>query len=83
MYEVHIAPRAVQDMTRLPSGYARLVSKPIAGLAEEPRPRGVRKLRDRAYFRLRVDVNRLLYDIDDEKQAVTIYRVLHRREAHL
>ena len=33
-------------------------------------------------YRLRVGPYRILYDIDDKVQVVTIYRVKHRREAY-
>jgi mRNA-degrading endonuclease RelE of RelBE toxin-antitoxin system len=33
-------------------------------------------------YSLRVGVYRILYDIDDASQTVTIYRIKHRREVY-
>jgi len=82
MYEIHVMPRAIKDISRLPKEYTRLVSEHIDSLAAEPRPRGSRKLRGRSDYRLRVGVYRILYEIDDENQVVTVFRVRHRREAY-
>ncbi|MCL4830918.1 MAG: type II toxin-antitoxin system RelE/ParE family toxin [Caldilineaceae bacterium] len=82
MYEVQVMPRAIKDIVGLPKEYTRLVSQHIDALADEPRPRDARKLRGRDDYRLRVGVYRVLYEIDDAKRVVTIFRVKHRREAY-
>ena len=82
MYRVRILRRAIKDIALLPKEYARLVSRRIDHLAEEPRPPDVKKLRGRTDYSLRVGVYRILYEIDDEVHIVTVYRVKHRREAY-
>ena len=82
MYNVRILRRAIRDIAGLPKEYARLVSQHIDRLQENPRPADARKLRGRADYSLRVGVYRILYEIDDEAQVVTVYRVKHRREAY-
>jgi len=69
-------------MASLPKEYISLVSHHIDRLTENPRPPGAKKLRGQMDYSLRVGVYRILYDIDDEAQVITIYRVKHRREAY-
>ncbi len=82
MYNVRILRRAMKDIADLPPEYARLVGQHIDSLAHAPRPSDAKKLRGTSDYRLRVGVYRILYDIDDAAQAVTVYRVKHRRDAY-
>ena len=82
MYSVRVLRRAVRDIASLPKEYTRLVSQHIDGLEENPRPPDSKRLRGRRDYSLRVGAYRILYDIDDQAQTVTVYRVRHRREAY-
>ena len=82
MYSVCILRRAIKDIANLPKGYARLVSRHIDRLEEEPRPPDAKKLQGTTDYVLRGGVYRILYDIDDGVRMVTIYRVKHRRDAY-
>ena len=82
MYSVQVIRRAMRDISRLPSQYARLVSNHISRLSENPRPADAKRLRARTDYSLRVGVYRILYDIDDHTRVVTIYRVKHRRDVY-
>jgi len=82
MYSVRILRRAVRDISDLPAGYARLVSERLDALVGNPRPPQAKKLRGTTDYSLRVGVYRILYDIDDGRRTVTVYRVKHRREAY-
>lgn len=82
MYSLNISRRAMKDIARLPDNYPRLVSQHLDSLAQNPRPSGAKKLTVEPGYSLRVGVYRILYDIDDAAQVVTVYRVKHRREAY-
>lgn len=82
MYNLRISHRAIKDIAGLPKEYARLVSQHIDGLQENPRPPGVKRLKETKDYSLRVGMYRILYDVDDESSTVTVYRVKHRREAY-
>lgn len=82
MYRVVFMPRVRRDMRRLPSRYTRLVFSRIRSLAENPRPRGTRRLHGTNEYRLRIGVYRAVYTIDDEARVVTVNRVRHRGEAY-
>ena len=82
MYSLRIRRRAIKDIANLPADYARLVSQHIDQLRENPRLPGAKKLQRETDYSLRVGVYRILYDIDDVSQTVTVYRVKHLREAY-
>jgi mRNA interferase RelE/StbE len=82
MYKISILRSAVKDLSKLPNDYARLVSQHIDRMSDNPRPPDAKKLEAQMGYSLRVGVYRILYEIDDTAQTVTIYRVKHRREAY-
>ena len=60
----------------------RLIGR-IQGLAESPRPRDCEKLAgydDR--HRIRQGNYRVVYEIDDRKYEVTVYKVGHRKDVY-
>jgi mRNA interferase RelE/StbE len=55
----------------------------IQELAENPRPRGVERVRGtQGGSRVSVGAYRILYTVDDTAQVVTIGRVRHRRDMY-
>jgi mRNA interferase RelE/StbE len=55
----------------------------IDGLAVNPRPSGVKKLRGtRDLWRIRVGDYRVVYRVDDSERLVDVSHVRHRREAY-
>lgn len=82
MYEVEIRRTALKDLKDIPADYARLITKHIDLLEQNPRPTDFKKLKGNASFSLRIGTYRVLYDIDDKAEMVTIYRIKHRRDAY-
>ena len=85
MYRVEISPAADRDLEKLKSrirmqDFERLRNA-VRSLAEEPRPRGVRKIRgtENAY-RIRVSNYRVVYDVYDSDNLVLILQVARRSE---
>ena len=66
-YEILVRGKASKQIKQLPAQYFRLDAK---------------KLKGDVGYSLRVGTYRILYDIDDEMQKVTIYRVKHRRDVY-
>jgi mRNA interferase RelE/StbE len=59
------------------------VNERILSLRDDPRPHGVHKLAGALDgWRVRVGNYRILYQIDDDAQTVTIVRVRHRRDVY-
>ncbi|HJT65958.1 MAG TPA: type II toxin-antitoxin system RelE/ParE family toxin [Pyrinomonadaceae bacterium] len=54
----------------------------IKSLAQNPRPRGCRKLASRPEWRTRIGSYRVLYLIDDLRRTVTVVVVAHRRDVY-
>jgi len=82
VYKIELRRQAIKDFKDISSEYARLISKHIDLLEQNPRPTDSKKLKSDAGYSLRVGTYRVLYDIDDKMQLVTVYRVKHRREAY-
>ena len=83
MYALLIKRCAERDLRRLPRVLFERVNERILSLRDDPRPHGVRKLSGALEgWRVRVGDYRILYQIDDEAQTVTIVRVRHRREVY-
>ena len=80
-YRVELAPAAQRDLRRLPREVLTRLAALVQGLAENPRPAGVRKLRgeDRTW-RIRVGPYRVVYDIQDDRALVVILKVVRRSE---
>jgi mRNA interferase RelE/StbE len=81
-YEILVRGRAAKQIKQLPREYFRLVRRHIDGLTDDPRPPDAKRLKGNLGYSLRVGVYRILYDVDDETQTVTIYRVKHRRDVY-
>ena len=62
--------------------FARIDGK-ILVLADDPRPRGSKKLKGyKDSWRIRIGDWRVVYIVDDPAKLVTITRVAHRREVY-
>jgi len=85
VYRVEISPAADRDLEKLKSrirvqDFERLRNA-VRNLAEEPRPLGVRKIRDaEKAHRIRVGNYRLVYDVYDSDNLVLILQVARRSE---
>ena len=82
LYQVLLTRPAEKDIRRLPKSDRQRVKEAILTLAEAPRPRGCQKLVQGEGCRIHVGIYRITYGIDDDAREVTIYRVLHRRNAY-
>ena len=82
MYRLEISHIAHKQIEALPPRLAQKISEAIAGLANEPRPVGAKKLMGVEGYRIRVGDYRILYVVNDASRLVTVYRVKHRREAY-
>ena len=85
MYRVEISPAADRDLERLKTrirmqDFERLRNA-VRSLAEEPRPRGVRKIRgaEKAY-RIRVGNYCVVYDVYDSDNLVLILQIARKSE---
>lgn len=83
MYRVFLERAAERDLHRLSQRLHDRVIIAIQSLGKNPRPRGCRKLTGtEADWRIRVGDYRIVYEIDDDSEAVRVNRVRHRREVY-
>lgn len=83
MYTLLIKRSAERDLRKLPRPIFQRVNEKILALRGVPQPRGARKLVGALEgWRIRVGDYRVLYQIDDDAQTVTVVRVKHRREVY-
>ena len=77
-YRVTIHRKAKREIDALPADARRRVFVAIDALADDPRPRGVKKLRGRADWRIRVGSMRITYSIFDRDREIMVERVVRR-----
>ena len=83
IYAVHIMPQAQKDLDSLSGKLLLRLEQIIMALYKEPRPRNTKKLSGTASrWRIRAGEYRILYEIDDARKIVKIYRIAHRREVY-
>jgi mRNA interferase RelE/StbE len=83
VYEVLIERTAERDLKSLPTTlFGRIVPR-IKALAENPRPYGCHKLAgSKNDWRIRIGDYRVVYEIDNARKRVRIFRIKHRREVY-
>lgn len=81
-YELRIKPSAVKELEALQTKDRRRIVSKIQNLAVEPRPQGCEKLTGQDRFRLRQGDFRILFEIDDDLETVTVVKIGHRREVY-
>lgn len=82
-YQVLIERKAEKDLKKLPKEIQGKIIETILNLKNNSRPFNVRKISDSDnYYRLRVSDYRIIYEINDDKKKINIFRIRHRKEAY-
>ena len=81
-YELRIKPSAVKELRELQEKDRRRLVARIQALGDDCRPRGCEKLTGGDRYRVRQGVFRVLYELDDESRAVTVFKIGHRRDVY-
>lgn len=80
---IEISATAEKQLAALERDDQVRVVDAIRKLAENPRPRGCRKLRDYSdVFRIRVGVYRVLYSIEQVRLLILVLKIGHRRDVY-
>jgi mRNA interferase RelE/StbE len=80
---VRFHPDVYKQLQRLPRGVFAAALEAIIALTRDPRPPGVKKLAgSRNDWRVCIGEYRIVYEVDDTAQTVTVMRVSHRREVY-
>ena len=81
-YDIRIKPSAAEELVALQTKDRRRIVSKIQNLADEPRPQGCEKLTGQGRFRLRQGNLRILFEVDDGQQTVTVVKIAHRRDVY-
>ena len=80
---IEFARSATKDLRGIDRKWIPKIVAEIAGLAEDPRPDGCKKLVGSEHtYRIRIGDYRVIYDIQDEILVVLIVRIRHRRDVY-
>ena len=81
-YRLALRQSAVKELESLPRrDLARVMSR-IKVLADTPRPPACEKLSGQERYRVRQGDYRILYEVNDSDQVVTVVKIGHRREVY-
>jgi len=81
-YTVFVERYAQKQIMKLDRKIIPVIKNAIARLAENPRPKGYKKLKGEEAYRIRVRDYRIIYEIDDTKITVIVITVGHRKEVY-
>jgi mRNA interferase RelE/StbE len=80
---VRFHPNVYKQLQRLPRSVFASALDRIIALAAEPRPVGAVKLASRGNdWRIRIGEYRIIYEVDDAGQQITVLIVGHRRDVY-
>ncbi len=81
-FRIEITRPAQRQLRSLDQRTRARIAARVDRLAEDPRPRGVKRLQAHAavLYRIRVGDHRVLYEADDRALVVLIVTIGHRRE---
>ena len=82
-YRLQIKQSAAKELEAIPRKADRQrIARRISALADDPRPRGCRKLSGSERYRLRQGSFRIVYAIEDDVLVVTVIRIADRKRAY-
>ena len=81
-YEIILKKSAVKELENLPIKQHDRIIEHLKQLQENPRIFGAEKLKGREEYKLRVGSYRIVYDIDDKNQQVTVYLIEDRKQVY-
>ncbi len=84
MRRYEIVPRrsVLKDLKPIPKKDVKRILATIESLADDPLPPQCRKLSSEEKYRLRCEVYRILYSIEDTKLVMCIVKVGHRKDVY-
>lgn len=81
-YTVLVERYAQKQILKLDKKAIPVIKTAIAGLANNPRPFGYKKLKGEDAYRIRVGDYRIIYEIEDNIILVTVVSVGHRKSIY-
>lgn len=81
-YTAILSKKAQKQLDKIPDNIAGPILDAIAGLEENPRPAGYKKLKGREGYRIRTGNYRIIYDIFDNELIVDVITLGHRKDIY-
>jgi mRNA interferase RelE/StbE len=81
-YEIKMLRGAQKQLEELPKADYKAVKAKINTLANNPRPFGCEKLKDRLGYRVRQGNFRIIYEIYDKTLIVQVLRIGNRKDVY-
>ena len=81
-YTIVLSKKAQNQLDKLSDNIAEPIITAIAGLEENPRPKGCKKLKGREGYRIRTGNYRIIYDIFETELIVDIITLGHRKDIY-
>lgn len=81
-YQITLRKRAIKALENISEPYYSNIREAIYALADDPRPRGYKKLKGREAYRIRVADYRIIYDIMDDILLIDVIDLGHRRDIY-
>lgn len=81
-YSLLMLRRAQRELADVPPGAYEPIVTAIRSLADVPRPPRCAKLTGREGWRIRIGEYRVIYEIDDAQQTITILHIGNRRDVY-
>lgn len=82
IYRILVLRPAQKELASIPHHDYAKIKEAILALSDDPRPRHAAKLMSRSGWRMRVGDFRVIYEIDDPANTVTVMHVGHRRDVY-
>jgi mRNA interferase RelE/StbE len=81
-YSLNFTRQALRDLSGINEPNYSKVKQSIAALAENPRPHGYKKLKNRNGYRIRIGDYRVIYDIFDAVLIIDVISIGHRKDVY-
>jgi len=81
-YHVNLQKKAIKALIKINEPHYSNLKSAIYNLAEDPRPNGYIKLKDRSGYRIRVGNYRIIYEIFDKELIIDVILLGHRKDIY-
>lgn len=81
-YTAVLSKKAQKQLDKLPDTIAEPIFDAIIELEENPRPAGIKKLKGRDGYRIRIGNYRIIYEIFDSELIVDVIALGHRKNIY-
>lgn len=81
-YTIVITPKVQKQLDKLSDHIVDPILEAIAGLADDPRPNGCKKLKGRDGYRIRTGQYRIIYEIFNIELIIDVVAVGHRKDIY-